>query len=194
MPRRVLTDPAEVEVTCQKYLDDCKADREANTVTLKSGARMTYGSWPSTEGLALALGISYGHLMRLISKAPDNGGEGDYRGCGGVAPIETDNESNEVCTQDTLGNVDTRDVRDSVKVIRDRERKEAQQEICETLARVRLEIIREVTEAADCGLIDSKVAQLRLARLGIAAKVEADNSRKVEIVGYSAEDISALFK
>ena len=69
----------------------------------------------------------------------------------------------------------------------------AQQQIRETLARVRLEIIRQVTEAADCGMIDSKIAQLRLSRLGIAAKVEQDNTKKIEFVNYDADDMKALF-
>ena len=69
----------------------------------------------------------------------------------------------------------------------------AQQQIRETLARVRLEIIRQVTEAADSGMIDSRIAQLRLSRLGIAAKGEQDNTKKIEFVNYDADDMKALF-
>lgn len=196
MPKYKLTDPDEVERICQKYLADCKKSRDDNIVTLKNNSRMTYGKWPSTEGLALALDISYGHLMRLISKAPDNGGEGDYRGCGGV-PSSNDLAIDGDTAQDTVStdrssssNADNAKSSDRVSD----GYQEAQRAISECLARVRLQIIDEITEGADTGMIDSRIAQLRLSRLGIAAKVEQDNTRKVEIVGYTPDEIGDLFK
>ena len=190
-----LTDPAEVERICRAYLDDCAVDRERQTVILKSGAHATYGEWPSTEGLALALGISYGTLMRYISQAPDNGGEGDYRGRESVPPSNSpseilssiqDTDSTALITGDRGDTRDDLDTQD--------EYEHAQREIRETLARVRVEIIRTITQATDNGLIDSKIAQLRLARLGVAVKAEGDTGRKLELVGYTADEISDLFK
>ena len=192
MPKYKLTDPDEVERICKKYLDDCRDSREKNMVILKSGAKHTYGKWPSTEGLALALDISYGHLMRLISKAPDNDNDPErertYGESESVSLLETDNESNELSTQDGVNT----DVDDSTGNYAKGYR-EAQRAISETLARVRMQIIDEVTEGSDSGMIDSKIAQLRLSRLGIAAKVEQDNTRKVEIVGYTPAEIGELF-
>ena len=183
------TDPDEVERICQKYLDDCKKSRDDNMVTLKNNSRMTYGSWPSTEGLSLALGISHGHLLRLISQAPDSSErERTYGDRESVSLLETLNESNELSTQDGVNTLD--------HVVRnqdDLEYENAQNDIREVLARVRVEIIRQVTEAADSGMIDSRIAQLRLSRLGIAAKVEQDNTKKIEFVNYDADDMKALF-
>lgn len=46
-------------------------------VTLKNNSRVTYGSWPSTEGLVCSLAF---HTLTLcaLSSVSDNGGEGDY--------------------------------------------------------------------------------------------------------------------
>lgn len=195
MPKYKLTDPEEVERICQKYLEDCRISRENNMVTLKNNSRMTYGKWPSTEGLALALDISYGHLMRLISKAPDNGGEGDYRGCEGVLSsndLDLDGDSVQDTVSTDRSSSSNADSSKSSKLVSDGYQ-EAQRAISECLARVRLQIVDEITEGADSGQIDSKIAQLRLSRLGIAAKVEQDNTKKIEFVNYDADDMKALF-
>jgi hypothetical protein len=194
------TDPAEVERICQKYLDDCKQSREENMVTLKSGAMHTYGKWPSTEGLALALGISYGHLMRLISEATDSYERERTYGESESVSLSSDLALDGDTTQDTVSldrssvsstSTDKSDIDSSLDA--DKEYEEAQKQIRAALARVRLRIIEEITDAADSGMIDSKVVQLRLSRLGIAAKVEQDNTRKVEIVGYTPKEIGELF-
>lgn len=190
-----LTDPKEVERICQKYLDDCKQSRDDNMVTLKNNSRVTYGSWPSTEGLALALKIGYSTLMRYISQAPDEDErERTYGDRESVSP------SNDLALDSSiaLDNPSSLSTPDSeCRKIEECEGKEgyenAQKAIRECLARVRLEIISQITDAADSGMIDSKVVQLRLSRLGIAAKVEQDNTKKIEFVNYDADDMKALF-
>ena len=191
MPKYKLTDPGEVDRICQKYLEDCRISRENNMVILKNNSRMTYGKWPSTEGLALALDISYGHLMRLISKAPDHDNDERERTYGESESVSTSNDL-AIDGDSTLDTPST--VSDALSnVLVSKEYQEAQRAVSECLARVRLRIIDEITEGADSGQIDSRIAQLRLSRLGIAAKVEQDNTRKVEIVGYTASEINELF-
>lgn len=189
-----LQDPAEVERICRKYLDDCAADRANQTHTLKSGALVTYGEWPSYEGLSLALGIDVRTLERYISKAPVDGGEGGYRGCRGVPSSNSQTDSLNSTKETDSTALKTGDIvytQECVDYV-DGGYEDAHFEICRILARVKTEIIQQVTNGADSGQIDSKVAQLRLGRLGIVGKVEGDNTRKIEFVNYTADEVKAL--
>lgn len=194
--QHALTDPEEVERICNEYLAECREEREKNTITVKNGERRVYAHWPSIEALALRLHVHPATLKRYLAEArrDEEGARGDYRGDGDSLSNFLSQDSN--ATQDGH-NADTV-AQETGKTLEDVERKEkecreykAHKAICDTLARVRTEIICDIIYGADTGLMEPRAAQARLASFGIG-KDEADNSRRVVLEGYTADDLKDL--
>lgn len=59
----------------QQYLDDCLADIERKTITLKSGEMRSYGKRPTVIGLCNYLGIDKSTFYRYLTEDKDSKGE-----------------------------------------------------------------------------------------------------------------------